>query len=157
MDLLRFTATGNLEKRKSSVKGHCHRGLEADALTGGVASTRAGASDAPPAVVAGVSVVVEASAVAVAAVAGIWDVGLELCTPEAGLDPKALLNLALALFIVVRSPTFEAPWSTFSLVVWFSLLNLLKASMRSLGVAWRIRPTLRVLRIRERRLRRAAS
>lgn len=135
------------------MKGYCHRGFEVDALAGGVASIGAGASDAPPAVVAGVSVGVGASAAA----GGIWDVGLELCTPEAGLDPKALLNLALALFMVVRSPTFEAAWSTFSLVVWFSLLNLLKASMRSLGVAWRIRPTLRVLRIRERRLCRAAS
>ena len=63
----------------------------------------AGASDAPATVVAGVSAVIGASVVA-----GTWDVGLELCTPEAGLDPKALLNLALALFIV-RSPTFRPP------------------------------------------------
>lgn len=63
----------------------------------------ADASDAPASVVAGASVAVETSAAA-----GTWDVGLELLTPEAGLDPKALLNLALALFIV-RSPTFRPP------------------------------------------------
>ena len=111
----------------------------------------ADASDAPAAVAAEASVAVGASAAA-----GIWDVGLELCTPEAGLDPKALLNLALALFIV-RSPTFRPLGSTVSSVAWFSSLSLLKASMRSSPVAWRIRPTLRVLRIRERRLRRAVS
>ena len=59
------------------------------------------ASDPGASTVAGVSAVVGSSAVV-----GIWDVGRELCTPEAGLDPKALLNLALALFIV-RSPTFK--------------------------------------------------
>ena len=138
---------------KRSVKGHCYRGLGANAPAKGVASTGAGASDAPPTVAAGVSAVIGVSA---AAAAVTLDVGLELCTPEAGLDPKALLNLALALFMV-RSPTFKPPWSTFSFVVWFSFLNLLKASMRSSGVAWRIRPALRVLRIRERRLRRAVS
>ena len=95
---------------------------------------------------------VEASAAA----AGTWDVGLELCTPEAGLDPKALLSLRLALSLV-RSPTFKPLCSTFSGIGWSSFLNVLNASIRSSAVAWRIRPTLRVLRIRERRLRRAFS
>ena len=118
----------------------------------------AGASDARLSVEGeSPAVVVAASGDTVSvAVAGTWDVGRELCTPEVGLDPKALLNLALALFIV-RSPTLLPPWSRFSFVTWFSSRNLLSASMRSSAVAWRIRPTFRVLRIRERRLRRAVS
>ena len=70
------------------------------------ASLVAAASDARASAVAGVSAVVGASADA--ATAGTWDVGREPCIPEAGLDPKALLNLALALFIV-RSPTIQPP------------------------------------------------
>ena len=51
--------------------------------------------------VAGVSAVLGASAAG-----GSWDVGREAGTPEAGLEPKALLKRALARFIV---PTFEVP------------------------------------------------
>ena len=133
------------------MKDSRHRGLEANALADGVASTGAGVSDALASAVAGTSGVVEASGGG-----GTRDVGLEPWTPEAGLDPKALLNLCLALSLV-RSLTFKPPWSTFSFEGWFSFLNVLNASMRSSAVAWRIRPTLRVLRIRERRLRRAFS
>ena len=150
------------QQKNHSLNGRCcHRGLEANAPAKGVASMEAGTSvvaatsGACVSTVAGVSAVLGAS-VEVAAAAGTWDVGREPCTPEAGLDPKALLNLALALFIV-RSPTIQPPWSTFSFVAWCSSRSLLSASMRSSAVAWRIRPTLRVLRMRERRLRRAVS
>ena len=94
-----------------------------------------GASVARGSTEAGVSAAVGTSAeVATVAAAGTWDVGRELCTPEVGLEPKALLSLALALFIVL-SPTFKPPWSMLSFVAWFSSLNLLNASMRSSAVA----------------------
>ena len=102
----------------------------------------------------------EGSAVTGAA-GGTCDVGREVWTPDVGLDPKALLNLARAL-VIVPSPALLplTPWSTtfsFVVVVSFSSLNLLSASRRSSAVAWRIRPTFKVFRIRERRLRREVS
>lgn len=73
---------------------------------GAGASVVAVTSGAGLSAVAGGSAVVGTSAEAAAG--GTWEVGREACTPEAGLDPKALLNLALALFIV-RSPTIQPP------------------------------------------------
>ena len=84
--------------------------------------------------------------------AGACDTGLDAGAeiPDAGrAPPKARPSLALILFNV-RSPTDQPPSSTFSLVALFrfSFLNLLNASIRSSGVAWRIRP---MWRMRERR------
>ena len=76
--------------------------------------------------------------------AGTWETGLDAGaeTPDAGrAPPKARPSLALILFNV-RSPTDQPPSSILSLVARsrFSFLNLLSASIRSSGVAWRIRP-----------------
>lgn len=89
----------------------------------------------------------------VAGTTGAWDTGLDAgaVIPDAGrVPPKARPSLALILFNV-RSPTDQPPSSTFSLVALFrfSFLSLLSASIRSSGVAWRIRP---MWRMRERRL-----
>ena len=78
------------------VKTPCHRGLEANAPAKGVGSMGADASGA----CASTGVNGASAAAAAVAVAGTWDVGLEACTAELGLDPKALLSLALARFNV---------------------------------------------------------
>lgn len=109
-------APATIKSRKEIVQWEtaCHRGLEASAPAKGVVSIGAGTSvvAATSAVrasaVAGVSAVAGATTEAAAAVGTTCEVGRELCIPEAGLDPKALLNLALALFIV-RSPTIQPP------------------------------------------------
>lgn len=96
--------------------------------------------------------------------AGASDTGLEpgADIPDAGRDPpkarlipNCRLSLAPILFNV-RSPTDQPPSSTFALVARsrFSFLNLLSASIRSSGVAWRMRP---MWRMRVRRLWRVVS
>lgn len=94
----------------------------------------------------------------VADAAGACETGLDAGAeiPDAGrAPPKARPSLVLILFNV-RSPTDQPPSSLFSLLArcLFSFLNLLNASIRSSGVAWRIRP---MWRTRERRLWRVSS
>ena len=82
---------------------------------------------------------------------GISETGRDDGTPDVGRDPRARLNLRLKRFGV------RCPCSDRSAPVMPSLRSTLRASSRSWGVAWRIRPIFSVLRMRERRLRRVIS
>lgn len=141
--------------RRDLLAGEC----DAVAGVGGSGGAVSAMEGSPPSLVGGDLVVgvgldgvaVGGGGTASAAFGGISEIGRELRAAELRRDPpNTRLTLRLNLFLVPSDPAVDS-------LVWFSDRSLLRAAIRSSGVAWRMRPMFSVERMRDRRCLRSVD